>query len=102
MRTETIAPDCPFCEQPLDGPIVNGLHDNCNGQLLEELARWEESVKYSGVLNCQDSEGHISTIGDFKDVEAEDKTEAKRIVLDEFWDQRLDSASCVPVFVFTE
>ena len=58
--------------------------------------------KFSGVLNWCDSEGHAGTIGDFKGIEAEDRAEAESIVLDEFWDSRLDSAGCAPVFVFAE
>jgi len=59
-------------------------------------------MKFSGVLNWQDSEGHVGTVGEFKDVEADNKEAAKKVVMDEFWDPRLDSASCVPIVVFTE
>jgi hypothetical protein len=71
--------------------------------LSQELADWEEElVKYSGVLNWEDAEGHCGTIGDFKDIEAPSKDEAEKVVLDEFWDRRLDSACCSPVIIFTE
>ncbi len=32
---------CPYCGEPLDGPIVNGLHAECNEQLCEELEEVE-------------------------------------------------------------
>lgn len=107
-------PDCPYCESPLDGPSKHGLHLACNNRFSEELAEWENDVpdgvysdwedrmKFSGVLNWQDSEGHSGTIGDFQDVEAESKVAAEKVVLDEFWDVRLDSAGCIPIIVFSE
>jgi len=102
MREEQIVPLCPFCELPLDGPIENGLHRECNEKFHEELQEWEGSLKFSGVLNWQDSEGHCGTIGEFKDIEAPNKQAAEQIVLDEGWDNRLDSACCSPVIVFNE
>ena len=95
-------PNCPYCEEPCDGPVTNGLHNHCNQALHEELAIWEENMLFSGVLNWQDSEGHLGTIGEFKNIEAVDKAQAERIVLDEFWDHRLDSACCSPIIVFEE
>ena len=95
-------PDCPYCGEPLDGPIVNGLHEYCNERLHEELAEWEDRMKYSGVLNWQDSEGHTGTIGDFRDIEAPSKDKAEQLVLDEYWDHRLDSACCAPVIIFDQ
>lgn len=59
-------------------------------------------MKYSGVLNWQDSDGRCGTIGEFQDIEARDECDARNIVLDEFWDPRLDSASCIPVIVFVD
>jgi hypothetical protein len=59
-------------------------------------------MKFSGVLNWQDSEGHVGTVGEFKDIEADDQAAASKIVLSEFWDDRLDSASCVPIFTFSD
>ena len=96
-----VIPDCPYCEQPLDGPTVNGLHEHCNNRLQEEFAK-EETMLFSGVLNWRDSEGHRGVCSDFRDIEAPDKTAAERVVLDEFWDSRLDSASCIPEIVFAE
>ena len=32
-----VIPDCPYCDQPLDGPMVNGLHEGCNEELQVEL-----------------------------------------------------------------
>ena len=37
-----VIPDCPYCEKPLDGPIINGLHMACNEKLSAEMAEWEE------------------------------------------------------------
>ena len=59
-------------------------------------------MNYSGTLNWRDSEGHTGTIGTFQDIEAPDKAKAEKIVLDEGWDHRLDSASCLPVIIFNE
>lgn len=73
----------------------------CNEEFHEEFTNRENRMKYSGVLNWQDSEGHCGTIGEFQDIEAEDKTQAESIVLDELWDSRLYSACCAPVIVFT-
>ena len=98
-------PNCPYCEKPLDGPTTNGLHEQCSIQLQEELDYLEHEMKmkkYSGVLNWRDSEGHTGTIGDFKDIEAPDRPRAEKVILDEFWDHRLDSACCAPVIVFAE
>ena len=103
MRPETLIPDCPYCDCPLDGLTINGLHAKCNEELSGEMADWEEvSMKFSGVLNWEDSDGRCGTIGEFRDINAPDKVEAMKIVLDEFWDHRLDSASCAPVIVFAE
>ncbi len=57
-------------------------------------------MKFSGVLNWRDSEGHCGTIGDFHDIEANSKEEAEKIVLDEHWDSRLDSAGCGAEIIF--
>lgn len=57
-------------------------------------------MKFSGVLNWRDNEGQCGTLGEFKDIEAEDQEAAKSIILDDFWDNRLDSASCSPECVF--
>ena len=95
-------PDCPYCEKPLDGPTVNGLHAHCNEALHEEFATWEKRMQYSGVLTWRDSEGHVGNIGEFKDIEAADKDSAMVIVLDEFWDDRLDSAGCLPIINWDE
>ncbi len=38
---ETCVPLCPYCEKPLEGPIVNGLHEACNEKLQAELDAWE-------------------------------------------------------------
>ncbi|MBW2672187.1 MAG: hypothetical protein JRD89_02070 [Deltaproteobacteria bacterium] len=59
-------------------------------------------MKFSGVLNWKDTEGHCGTVGDFKDIEAQSRVDAEKVVLDEFWDHRLDSACCSPVIIFTE
>lgn len=52
--------------------------------------------KWRGALNWRDSEGTTGNLGTFKGIEAPDKAAAEKIVLDEGWDHRLDSAGCVP------
>lgn len=34
-------PVCPYCDEELDGKIVNGLHAKCNETYNLELAAWE-------------------------------------------------------------
>ena len=31
------APDCPYCQEPLGGHTVNGLHEHCNAAFSREL-----------------------------------------------------------------
>lgn len=95
-------PDCPYCNLPLDGPTVNGLHAECEEEFHEVLVEQERNMKYTGVLNWRDSEGQCGTIGKFEDIEAPSKVEAEKIVMAEFWDERLDAASCLPIIVFAE
>jgi hypothetical protein len=55
---------------------------------------------YKGTLYYADEEGkHIL---DSFEVHAETKDDAKKKVMDDLWDPRLDSASCVPHFEFEE
>lgn len=32
---------CPWCDKPLDGPTVNGLHQHCANEYNEEQDRYE-------------------------------------------------------------
>ena len=43
MRPETLIPDCPYCERPIDGLTVNGLHAKCNEELSQEMAERDDS-----------------------------------------------------------
>lgn len=40
-RLELVAPDCPYCDEPLSvikgGPQVNGLHGKCAEDVNEEM-----------------------------------------------------------------
>lgn len=59
-------------------------------------------MEWSGVLNWRDYEGLTGTLGRFSKIEAPDQATAERIVLDDLWDPRLDSAGCSPVVVFND
>ena len=40
---EPLVPLCPYCDEPLDGETVNGLHLDCNRELNQEMeAAWPE------------------------------------------------------------
>jgi hypothetical protein len=41
---EVLIPLCPWCEEPLDGPCVNGLHSMCNEAYNKELSEWETGL----------------------------------------------------------
>lgn len=41
-------PNCPFCDEPLDGPIINGLHKRCSEELQREMNEWEEKNEVFG------------------------------------------------------
>lgn len=36
------SPNCPFCDEPLDGVIINGLHKRCSEELQKEMEEWEK------------------------------------------------------------
>ena len=55
--------------------------------------------RFKGFLYWRDDEGEIGLIAEF-DEKATCKEEAHRKVLDNYWDTRLDSASCQPYFIW--
>jgi len=55
--------------------------------------------RYKGHLYWRDEDGKLGYISKF-DERASDQKEAERKVLDNYWDDRLDAASCTPHFVW--
>ena len=51
--------------------------------------------QWSVALLAKGSDGSLALIAQVK-VEASSRSEAECIVLEEYWDSRLDAASCVP------
>ena len=41
VRPEPLREICPYCDQPLDGPIMCGLHVACSEQYNRDIAEWE-------------------------------------------------------------
>jgi len=41
---ETVIPLCPWCEEPLDGLCINGLHAACSVAYNKELSEWETGL----------------------------------------------------------
>lgn len=37
VHCDELIPACPFCDEPLDGEIIDGLHAECNRKFGEEL-----------------------------------------------------------------
>ena len=56
---------------------------------------------FSGSLHYSDDSGVRHFISSFR-VKADNGTEARRTVLDDLWDSRLDCAGCVPCIVFDD
>jgi hypothetical protein len=54
MLQSNEVPNCPFCDEPLDGIIVNGLHKRCSDELHKEMTRWEEEYE---VFRCAELAG---------------------------------------------
>lgn len=48
-------------------------------------------------LYCRDANGTLNHLGN-QVVEHDNEEEAKRAVLNRFWDDRLDAADCSPVY----
>ena len=57
-------------------------------------------MRLTGNLFYDTEEGERHLLAEF-DVEASDAMAAENLVLDEYWDDRLDSACCVPVIKYT-
>jgi hypothetical protein len=58
----------------------------------------EVLMRFHGRLFYETSDGERRLVAPF-DFEAADPDAAERLVLEESWDHRLDSAGCRPVFV---
>jgi hypothetical protein len=43
QHVETVVPLCPWCEKPLDGIIINGLHEKCSEEFGEEWEKYDVS-----------------------------------------------------------
>lgn len=67
--------DCPYCEQPLDGPIQDGMHEECSKQFGRDL---EEVYP---------DEAYLTSTPDFgleEPEEEEDPTDAILAILERF------------------
>jgi hypothetical protein len=56
-------------------------------------------LRFAGSLFYETEDGERHRLAEFE-VEAADAAAAEKLVLDEFWDRRLESASCAPVFKY--
>lgn len=59
-----------------------------------------ENNTYKGNFYFRDEAGALHFLGTFK-VRAATQVDAQHLVLDQYWDPRLDAASCSPHYEFT-
>jgi hypothetical protein len=57
-QIEEFIPLCPFCEEPLSGKTINGLHAACDEEFAEELEEAYES-EFEYEEEYEPNEGHI-------------------------------------------